>query len=507
MIPSSPSTDPRVLAGDSDWMLLDKELFDLTGDTCNKIGVSFYGFETESKACLTQVGSCLHNQLDDYYTSDNAKRQAGEVGEYFVDNWGEWVPISDQGTIYLAFFQTSIQASVITLTFSADDIQFITNVSPGKIVSAQVDPFEALSKNGELRAQVQNIGSIVADFTLTVSDCSQAIMAIQAQQVSISAFQTASFTFNIYSETGLEASYQCTLNLLNSQADILDTVVVYFNTSATDYTKGPQSGQNSKNGTDSSNDGIITLLSCASLCPDFFDIPCFVLKQCWGNVAKVVALVVCFVLVIVILFKLVRTKAFWKFICCCGCWCFKKKKSKKTHKKKKIKTRDYSSSESSSDEEDPRFTKRQKRNHQTNQPQRPGKPTGFGRVLTEDELELIIAQSIPVFFLVSNGRPSKLLKHPGRNYSLVGHLEMESDSVYEFSISEFRFQTLFEGSQGNHLPLTPPRELEEDYFITKLSFEQAQQYLVTFPSSTHPCVNNKVIRKSKHARRKQPWEL
>ncbi len=56
-------------------MLIDTDLVDLTGLTCNKIGVSFYAFQTESDKCKMQVGDCLRNQILDYYNSDVTKRR------------------------------------------------------------------------------------------------------------------------------------------------------------------------------------------------------------------------------------------------------------------------------------------------------------------------------------------------------------------------------------------------------------------------------------------------
>ena len=39
----------------NDWMLVDKEMFDLTGNTCDKIGVSYTGFKFQSSACNQAV--------------------------------------------------------------------------------------------------------------------------------------------------------------------------------------------------------------------------------------------------------------------------------------------------------------------------------------------------------------------------------------------------------------------------------------------------------------------
>lgn len=67
MVASQPQDHPRVTAGVQDWMIVDKTLVELSGLECNKIGVSFEGFRTESGACRNRVGSCLRNQLEDFY--------------------------------------------------------------------------------------------------------------------------------------------------------------------------------------------------------------------------------------------------------------------------------------------------------------------------------------------------------------------------------------------------------------------------------------------------------
>jgi hypothetical protein len=54
-------------AGTQNWMFFDKSLVDFSGLTCNKIGVSYEGFYSESRACEKKPESCLHNQIEDFY--------------------------------------------------------------------------------------------------------------------------------------------------------------------------------------------------------------------------------------------------------------------------------------------------------------------------------------------------------------------------------------------------------------------------------------------------------
>ncbi len=81
-VPTQPVADPRVTvsniclidraniygqAGLSTWMFVDKTQVDLSGLTCNKIGVSYEGFYSDSNACAKKPMSCLNNQLNDFY--------------------------------------------------------------------------------------------------------------------------------------------------------------------------------------------------------------------------------------------------------------------------------------------------------------------------------------------------------------------------------------------------------------------------------------------------------
>lgn len=54
--------------------------------------------------------------------------------------------------------------SIITLTMAADDIKIYTKTSKGRIISAFIDTFEALSTTGLLQVIIQNIGSFTAAY-------------------------------------------------------------------------------------------------------------------------------------------------------------------------------------------------------------------------------------------------------------------------------------------------------------------------------------------------------
>ena len=69
-------------------MLLDKSFFDLSGQTCNKIGVGPTAFKYQSDdKCGQRVGACLKNQLEDFHKED-----VGRIGTSWVSSheffWG-----------------------------------------------------------------------------------------------------------------------------------------------------------------------------------------------------------------------------------------------------------------------------------------------------------------------------------------------------------------------------------------------------------------------------------
>lgn len=112
------------------------------------------------------------------------------MGDYFLSVYGTFVPLlSSDHNRYIALQVDQIQNSVVTLVFAADDIRFVTNTfvsllgqmgkgetdtdqvvggnrSPGIIKEASVEDFEAQSKDGKLRAEIMNTGSITADYTV-----------------------------------------------------------------------------------------------------------------------------------------------------------------------------------------------------------------------------------------------------------------------------------------------------------------------------------------------------
>lgn len=63
--------------------------------------------------------------------------------------------IADNGDVSIAIPVTQQLSSLVALEMSADDVRFLENRSPGRIVAVDVAPFEALSSNGRMTVEVR----------------------------------------------------------------------------------------------------------------------------------------------------------------------------------------------------------------------------------------------------------------------------------------------------------------------------------------------------------------
>lgn len=327
-IPSSPLSSSRVQAGPMNWMIVDKHLVDISGTSCNKIGVGYDAFYSQSTRCEVDSGSCLMNQLDDYYNADEERRNQDLSPNYLLSRYGEYVDIKNLTTYNFGLRIDQIQNTLLTLYLKADGIRYIQYVSKGRILSAEIKTFESLSREGNLDVSIGNTGSVISEYYVTVTSCTEGILNIPAQQFSCSPYQTCKRLFKIYSQTVFGQYNQCTVKLLDSVYSLLDEVIVYFNTT-------DKIDHSNQNGTSENPPGgkVVTdqkSMGCKDYCPMILDLPCFIVKGCWGNALLVLFLVALIIFVIV---ALVKTKCCMKPICCCCC---KRKKKKRKVKKNVI---------------------------------------------------------------------------------------------------------------------------------------------------------------------------
>ena len=67
----------------------------------------------------------------------------------------------------LSFLADRPTKSLIMISMVADDLKVIVHKSPGRIVEAYIEAFEALSTTGDLLVIVQNIGGLTASYNVS----------------------------------------------------------------------------------------------------------------------------------------------------------------------------------------------------------------------------------------------------------------------------------------------------------------------------------------------------
>ncbi len=256
-------------------MLIDRHNFDFSGRTCNKIGVSYSAFKTgQTEKCYKPEGSCLHNQLDSYFTEDTERvnRSLSPLHNVASHCIGASHTIED-GLLLTCDWNTNRHTTMVRLEMKADDLRFITNVSPGEIVDATISNFAAKSREGKMNITVINVGSVTADYSVSITNCTAGLLPGPAGQISLSPLESKMVMIELETSSDTALNGACGATLQNSVGDVLVTKMVAFNVSKTAVVKGAQEGE-------LADDGETGLYkreeagTCAETCPDFFDYWC-----------------------------------------------------------------------------------------------------------------------------------------------------------------------------------------------------------------------------------------
>eukprot|EP00930_Biecheleria_cincta_P034836 TRINITY_DN2401_c0_g1_i2.p1 TRINITY_DN2401_c0_g1~~TRINITY_DN2401_c0_g1_i2.p1 ORF type:complete len:869 (-),score=148.64 TRINITY_DN2401_c0_g1_i2:137-2686(-) len=297
VVPNRPTSNARVDSKNPlrHAMLVDRSMFDLSGMTCDKIGVSYPAFKYQAQACNKPAGSCLASQLDDLHKEDTARLQAGQGTRYFVSGFSQGVielGRQQQGTsgtqIYLGCPLNQRQTSLLRVEARADSTMFVINVASGRIAKAEAPSFEALQGGGHVKLMIISTGQVTADFTLGLTNCSQGLDAGPALSVSLRPLETSSHQIKLYASATGSGKFDCMAALFDSQGGLTDSRLVQVNVSALQFTQGAQGGQGGGGGEDATEDWA-TGGDCASTCPALWDVICFVAHGCWTQLAIALA--------------------------------------------------------------------------------------------------------------------------------------------------------------------------------------------------------------------------
>lgn len=262
--------DPIYAGGTKNWMMVPREMFDFSGTSCNKIGISWEGFYSQGQRCGVYAGSCLSNQLADLYLADDALRALNKTPTYLLSRWGSFTAATDDTYYTLAFQPTGISNTLLSLFLNADSIRVVTNRSTGKIASASIDNFTTFSRDGKLYVTAANTGALTATYYLTVTNMSidGILKDIPAQSSSIAPLQSWSTVFDLHAQNRYSSNDWATVTLYDASLDVIDTVTVFFNTTMYVPDYGAQGGNTTTTGSYFfQNDGQICLCTTPlSLC-------------------------------------------------------------------------------------------------------------------------------------------------------------------------------------------------------------------------------------------------
>ncbi|XP_015696484.1 protein HAPLESS 2-B isoform X2 [Oryza brachyantha] len=136
---------------------------------------------------------------------------------------------------------TEVLNTNLLIELNADDIEYIYQRSPGKIISINVSTFEALSQVGTAQVKTKNIGKLEASYSLTFG-CSSGINPVEEQSFIMKPDEEIIRSFDLHSSTVQASNYTCKAILKGSNFSELDRKECQFSTTATVLNNGTQIG-------------------------------------------------------------------------------------------------------------------------------------------------------------------------------------------------------------------------------------------------------------------------
>lgn len=250
-VPTTPVEHERVAAGPKEWLLLDKHHVSVNGRECNKVGVSYEAFATQGSRCQLQRGSCLADQLEDYRTKDLEAEASGRRGAYMARFFGDfcfdaWNATTASASPHISYVMRGSLTTMVTIAISADKLRYVQSVSQGKIVFAGVQKaFMSSSRDGVLTVGVRNTGTVTAQYTLSVGDCTGDVFPIHAQPVSIRPQEEVvrRFYLNVQDTETQEMTIRCAVTLRDSRGSVTDSEFFEFQVTGVVKTSGAQGGE------------------------------------------------------------------------------------------------------------------------------------------------------------------------------------------------------------------------------------------------------------------------
>ncbi|KAI5060382.1 hypothetical protein GOP47_0024802 [Adiantum capillus-veneris] len=220
-----------VILNRSDWVVIDKIKYSLDGRVCDRIGTLYTAFCNQISRCTSPFNSCLRFQLQDYIEEDSSRLLKGLRPRFALTQYGEFDYTNEGSYSRFLLPLQEITKSIITLELNADNVKFLVNRSPGKILSMTTPKFEALSRDGVAKIVVSNVGELLAGFFLGVN-CSS---GIKAMVLSLEPNKPKTTEFSLSTTSDKAQALECVARLRDSAGEIADQVSSMVFITATTY--------------------------------------------------------------------------------------------------------------------------------------------------------------------------------------------------------------------------------------------------------------------------------
>ncbi|XP_058224675.1 protein HAPLESS 2 isoform X1 [Rhododendron vialii] len=301
------------------WMLLERVRFTLDGLECNKMGVGYEAFNGQPDFCSSPFWSCLHNQLWNFWEADMNRISRNQSPLYVIQGRFERInQHPNPGSHSFSIGISEVLNTNLLVELSADDIEYVYQRSPGKILSITVQTFEALTQFGTATITSKNIGEVEASYSLTF-DCSTGVSQMEEQFYIMKPKEVTNRSFKLYLTTDQAAKYMCAAILKDSGFSEVDRAECQFTTTATIIDNGSQipfqPPKTSINGFFESIESLwrnfwngladfITGKTCRKKCSGFFDFSCHIQYICMSWIVMFGLLLAIFPAVVVLLWLL-----------------------------------------------------------------------------------------------------------------------------------------------------------------------------------------------------------
>lgn len=338
--PKGMSPGDVLRTGTEAWTILDRDQVSVDGSQCDRVGTSFTAFRYQSGACERPVGACLANQIIDITKRDEQRVENGlaplhKLSRYGATNASAWVNTAGTARLELGVVVPDAAESIVTLTIDADDLAYVVNRSPGRILDARVTGFgraaigtapagvfyfESMAGDGYLMVAVENTGTLAADFLVTASNCSAGVLkgSLLARPMSIGPGATELLGgsgddgWRLRMATSAAGLHNCTVQLRDSLGVLIDEESVVFGTNATLFDTAPVHAGNAAAAT-GPNSPPGPPPDCKAKCPKLYNVVCHALHGCWERFFIIVAVMM---LAVAIVGFMVR--ALLRAPCCIG---------------------------------------------------------------------------------------------------------------------------------------------------------------------------------------------